>query len=100
MAPGESKDSWQEIVIESDAMTGNWISDNGDTEAVCWASTYTAPEEAADTWEWTSQNDTEQTQNALVASVDATKVFSYADGQFSYDVSALGVTKTLHAEKK
>ena len=35
-----------------------------------------------------------------MASGDETKVFSYADGQISYDVTALGVTKTLHAEKE
>lgn len=100
IAKGESEDSWQEIVIEGDAMTVNWVSDNGDTKALYWAGTYTAPVEATDTWEWASQNDIEQTQNALMASGDETKVFSYADGQISYDVTALGVTKTLHAEKK
>ena len=61
-AEGEDPDSWQEIIISGNTMTINWVSDGGDTKALYWAGTYTAPSEPSDTWSWTSENDHEQTE--------------------------------------
>lgn len=99
-AEGEDPDSWQEIIISGNTMTINWVSDGGDTKALYWAGTYTAPSEPSDTWSWTSENDHEQTDMAIMASTSDTKDFEYDGESISYDVSALGVTRTLHAVKQ
>ena len=88
-------DSWQEAVIEGDTITVYWVSDGGDTKSLYWAGTYEAPTEATDTYTWTSENDTEQTSVALLASTADTKDFTYSDGELSYEVTALGTTTTV-----
>lgn len=100
IAPGESEDSWQEAVIDGSTITVYWVSDNGDTKSLYWAGTYIAPEVAADTYSWDSENDHEQTDTALLASTADTKTFTYEDGQLSWEVTALGTTTTVHADKQ
>lgn len=100
IAPGESEDSWQEAVIDGSTITVYWVSDNGDTKSLYWAGTYTAPEDAAETYSWDSANDHEQTDTALLASGDDTKTFTYENGQLSWEVSALGTTTTARAERQ
>ena len=95
-----SDDSWQEAVIEGDTITINWISDGGDTKSLYWAGSYDAPTEAVTEYAWTSNNDHEQTDTALLASGDDTKDFAYTDGQLTYEASALGSTMTIRLEKK
>lgn len=96
----KSEDSWQEAVIEGDTIEINWISDNGDTKSLYWAGSYEAPTEAATEYEWTSNNDHEKTDSAMLASSDDTKEFTYKDGQLTYEASALGTTMTMRLEKK
>ena len=88
-------DSWQEAEIEGGTITVYWVSDGGDTKSLYWAGTYEAPTEAADTYTWTSENDTDQTSSALLASDADTKDFTYSDGELSYEVTALGTTTTV-----
>lgn len=45
-------------------------------------------------------NDTAKTENALMASSDPTKTFTYTDGEISYEVTALGTTVTVVLAKK
>lgn len=97
---GSDPDSWQELTISGDVMTIGWVSDGGDTRALYWAGTYPAPTEPSDTWSWTSENDHEQTDTALMASSDETKDFEFDGEQISYSVSALGITKTVHAVRQ
>ena len=77
------------------------ILDEKDTNAneLYWAGTYDAPTTADEPYTWDSKNDTEKTDNALLASGDATKTFTYEDGEISYQASALGTTKTIRLEK-
>lgn len=95
-----SDDMWQEAVIEDGAITINWISDGGDTKSLYWAGSYDAPTEATEEYAWTSNNDHEQTDSALLASGDDTKEFTYKDGVLSYEASAMGSTTTVELEKK
>lgn len=95
-----SEDTWHEAVIEGDAITINWVSDGGDTKSLYWAGTYVAPTDAADSYSWSSVNDTEQTGKALLASGDETKEFSYENGVISYEASAMGSTTTVKLEKQ
>ena len=95
-----SDDTWQEAVIEDGTITINWISDGGDTKSLYWAGTFDAPTEAVEEYTWTSNNDHEQTDSALLASGDDTKEFTYKDGVLSYEASAMGSTTTVELEKK
>ena len=94
-----SADAWQELTIAGETMTINWVSDNGKTTALYWAGSFTAPTAAGD-YTWESKNDTAQTDKAMLASSDPTKTFTYKDGKISWQVSALGVTKEVSAEKQ
>lgn len=96
----ESDDSWQEAIIVDGTITINWVSDNGDTKSLYWAGSYDEPTEASTEYTWTSNNDREQTDYALLASQDDTKDFTYKDGEISYDVSALGTTTKVMLEKQ
>lgn len=94
-----SADSYQGATIAADTIEINWISETDDTRALYWAGTYEAPT-ATGAFEWTSQNDTAKTDSAMLASSDPTKTFSYNDDVISYEVTAMGVTKTVELERK
>lgn len=96
----ENNGSYQEASITSDTIEINWVSDGGATKSIYWAGTYTAPTEATDTYEWTSERDKEKTDSALLASGDDSKVFTYNKGKISYSVSALGSTTTVELTKQ
>lgn len=93
-----AEDSYQTATITDDTITVNWTMP--DTTALYWAGSFEAPTTADEPYTWDSANDTEQTANALLASPDETKTFTYEDGQISYSVSAMGVTTTVKLEKK
>lgn len=95
-----SEDSWQSATIDESAITVYWVSDNGDTKSLYWAGTYTAPTNEDEPYSWDSENDTEKTSTALLASGDNIKTFTYEDGQISYEISALGATTTVKLEKQ
>ncbi len=84
------------MMITSEYMEINWASD--DTSALYWAGTFTPPTKSGE-YKWTSTNDKSKTDTAILASGDDTKEFTYADGVISFDVSMMGVTQTMHAEK-
>ncbi len=94
----DTEDSYQTATITADTITVNWVMP--DTTALYWAGSFEAPTTADEPYSWDSANDTEQTANALLASPDETKTFTYEDGQLSYSVSAMGVTTTIKLEKK
>ena len=96
----ENNGSWQEAVISNDRIEINWVSDNGDTKSIYWIGTYEAPTEAVDEYVWTSDRNKEETDNALLASTDDTKEFTYKSGVLSYEASALGTTTTVKMEKE
>ncbi|QTX05809.1 hypothetical protein [Agromyces archimandritae] len=91
----ESADSYQAAIIDGDTITVNWVNEADSSAALYWAGSYAAPGEAADTYSWTSEGDTEQMSSALLASGDDTKEFAYADGVLSYELTAMGVTMTV-----
>lgn len=94
-----SSDNYQAATITADTIEIYWVSDGGDTKSLYWAGTFTAPETADEPYSWTSENDHEQTDMALLASGDDTKEFTYEDGQISYSASALGTTTTIRLKK-
>lgn len=96
----KSEDSYQAATISGDEILINWVNDTESTTAIYWAGTYEAPTEATDTYTWDSVNDTSQTKNALLASSDPTKTFTYEDGKLKYELTAMGVTMTVEMEQQ
>lgn len=94
-----SEDAWQMAVITDTDITVYWVMDNGDTKSLYWAGTFVPPTDTTEPYIWDSQNDTEQTGMAILASGDDTKAFTYSDGVISYEVSALGTTTTVRLSK-
>lgn len=95
-----ASDTHHEAVITDDTITVYWVSDGGETKSLYWAGSYTAPTDDVDVYDWTSENDKEQTNSALLASGADTKEFHFEKGEITYETSALGMTTTVHLERK
>ncbi|MCD7100715.1 hypothetical protein [Pseudoclavibacter sp. 13-3] len=89
----------QSATITDTTIEINWEQSDG-TRALYWSGSFVAPTTTDDEYHWDSTNNTEKTKNALLASSDAKKSFTYDNGVLSYEVSALGVTKTAHLKRK
>ncbi len=92
--------SWMEAVISADTISIDWVSDDGNTKSIYWVGTYAAPTEYVEDYTWTSERDKEQTDNALMASTDDTKDFSYSSDKLSYSVSLMGTTTQMELSKE
>lgn len=93
-------DTYMSATIKGKNITVYWVSDGGDTKSLYWKGSYKAPSDAADSYEWTSKGDTDEMARSLMASTDGTKDFSYANGQLTYEASALGTAKTVRMESE
>ena len=89
-----------EAVISADTISIDWVSDDGNTKSIYWVGTYAAPTEYVEDYTWTSERDKEQTDNALMASTDDTKDFSYSSDKLSYSVSLMGTTTQMELSKE
>ena len=58
------------------------------------------PTEDVTEYTWDSANDTSKTENALMASRDPTKTFTFKDGVLSYELTAMGVTMKVEMSKQ
>ncbi|MFD4421371.1 hypothetical protein ACFWN7_07690 [Agromyces sp. NPDC058484] len=94
-----SPESYQAATIEGGTIVVDWVSDGGDTRSLYWAGTFVAPTAPGEPYTWNSQNDTAQTDAALLASSDPTKTFIYENGVISYEVTALGTTTMVALER-
>ncbi|WP_091229667.1 hypothetical protein [Microbacterium sp. 3J1] len=91
-------DSFQSATITADTIEVSWNAT--DSKSLYWAGTVTVPEDGSTTFTFDSANDTTKTDSAMLASSDPTKTFTYADGELSYEVTALGTTMTVRLEKQ
>ncbi len=91
--------AWMEATISVDSISVDWVSDEGSTRSIYWVGTYTAPTEPAENYTWVSNRNAEQTDNALLASTDDTKEFTYASGKISYSVSMMGTTTQIELSR-
>ena len=94
----ESDGTYQEATITDNYIEINWVTP--DSASLYWAGTYVAPSDAVDEYSWISENDTEKTDSALLASSSETKEFTYKDGVITYEASALGTKKTIELKKQ
>lgn len=96
----KSDTSWHEAIIKGDLITVNWVTDSGDTRALFWEGSYSAPSEPSKTYTWTSEGNRELMDHSLLASQEQTKEFNF-DGQYlSYEFSALGVSSLAKLERQ
>lgn len=93
----EANESYQQAIITNDTIEITWEGDN--TSSLYWAGSFDPPTKADEPYVWESQNDYSRTENAILASGDETKAFTYEGGYISYEVSAFGTTTTLKIEK-
>ncbi len=107
--PLDLKGTWQcdpadgtymKATISDNVIEIDWVMDEGKTNATYWVGSYDAPTTATNEYSWTSNNDHEKTETALLASSDDTKVFNYKDGIISFTASMQGVTKTIELKKQ
>lgn len=87
-------DSWQEAVVTDGYIEVYWVSE--DMLALYWAGTFEADGDGTKL----SKNDFEKTQYALMASGAETKEFECQGGEIAYEVTAMGMTTTLHLVRK
>ena len=75
---------------------------NGDTTALYWSGTYTAPTEPTkdgSEYTWTSQANHDEMDKALMASQDDSKEFTYKNEELSFPISMMGVQTTIHMHR-
>ncbi|HEY5562490.1 MAG TPA: hypothetical protein VIK72_12195 [Clostridiaceae bacterium] len=96
----KSDDSYQAATIIGDTIAIYWVSDNGDTKSLYWAGTFVAATTANEAYSWTSENDHNKTESALLASSDDTKTMTYQNHILSYKVSIMGTTTTVKLKKQ
>lgn len=94
-----SSDTYMVATVSADTIEINWVSDGGDTYALYWYGSFVAPTTPQEPYIWTSLNDHDKTDMAMLASGDDTKQFTYKNGEISFSASALGVTKTIRMKK-
>ena len=92
---GEGTSSYQAGFIKDGVIELFWMSDNGNSASLYWAGSCEEPQNPSDKFKWNSTADKIKTQYAILASNEDTKVFTYNKGEIIYEVSALGVTKTV-----
>lgn len=101
---------WQQINSNSDTMyqaaniSGGeievrWVDTENHSNYIYWAGSVTVPDKATNEFTWDSENDTSKTSTAMMASPDATKTFTYSNGQISFEVSLMGKSTIVKMEK-
>lgn len=91
----QTKETFMCATIHDDVIEVYWMSDGGETAALYWYGSYTAPTTSGK-YTWESKNNHEVTDRALLSSADETKTFTYNDGEITYSQTALGMTTTIH----
>lgn len=91
-----AEDSYQIATITDNTIEVYWIMP--DMKSLYWSGTFTPPTALGD-YSWESTNDKEKTDLAMMAATADTKTFTYSDGELSFEVSALGTTKTVRMAK-
>lgn len=86
--------NYQEATVTGDEIEIYWVAENEDTRALYWAGDVVIPD-GEQTFTWESTNDTEKTDSAILASTADTKEFVFEGDQITYEVTAIGVTRTV-----
>ncbi len=92
-------DSYQYAIINFDTIEIYWVTESGDSKALYWYGSFAQPTSSELTYVYISTNDHSKTSNALLASNDDSKEFTYNNGELSYLASMLGITKIIRLKK-
>ncbi|MFB7252504.1 hypothetical protein [Microbacterium sp. NPDC056234] len=95
----DPENTWQAATITGNTIEVYWVADAGDTKSLYWAGTVEVPAEG-ESFSFDSANDTTKTANALLASSDPTKTFTFENGELSYEVTAMGTTMTVRLSQE
>jgi hypothetical protein len=90
-----SETSYHEAVISDNAIEVFWASSDDSSKSLYWAGSFKALKDGES---FDSVNDTEKTDNALLASSEGTKTFTYEDGKLKYEAGAMGTTMIVELE--
>lgn len=71
----------------------------GDTGGLYWVGTFDAGRNPSNTFMTDSIGDRDVMDTEMFASQDSSKMFTYKDGDLSYDYSILGIPTTVHLSK-
>lgn len=91
----ENEGAWMEATISDNVISIDWVTDEGKTKATYWVGSYDVPTTATSEYSWVSNNDHEKTKNALLASNDDTKEFTYKNDILSFTASMQGDSKVV-----
>lgn len=95
--------SWEEEDTSIDGYHIAYISENrievflvtADTPYLYWSGSFEAPTKSGNAYVWESENDTTRTTTALFGADSETKSFSLENDKLSYDISIMGVARTV-----
>lgn len=96
----ENEGTWMEATISDNVISIDWVTDEGKTKATYWVGSYDAPTTDTSEYSWVSNNNHEKTKNALLASNDDTKEFTYKNDILSFTASMQGVSKVVELKKQ
>ncbi len=96
----KSSESYHIAVVTDTEIEIYWYNETDDTKALYWSGSFKSPTSADEPYSWDSKNNKQKTDNALLASSDPTKTFTYENGQIKYEASAMGATQTIKLEMK
>jgi hypothetical protein len=85
--------------VVDEVLTVNWVLGSQDIDAIFWVGSFTPASDALTPYTWTSTRDAAATENAVLASTEATKDFTYLDGTISFEVSVQGEAATVELKR-
>lgn len=83
----EATNFYQVAIITEDTVECYWHLNSTGEEFLYWTGTFTPPENGAEPYTWTSQNNLEKALTSNWAERDDTKTFTYKEGKLSYNVN-------------
>ena len=92
---GDTEDMYQKAIVSDAEIEVYWVSGEDNSEMLYWSGSYEKPTTNEKEYSWESTNNKEKTNEALLASGDDTKTFTYSNDTISYKVSAMGATKEV-----
>lgn len=92
--------TYLKATISNNVIEIDWVFVDENKSAIYWVGSYDAPTTATSEYSWVSNNDHEKTKNALLASNDDTKEFTYKNDILSFTASMQGVSKVVELKKQ
>lgn len=94
--------AWIEAQIQNNIINIWFVGDDGETDSLYWHGSFKNPETAETPYIFTSDaiNDSSTSGLNITLSSESSKEFTYDNDQITFDMTMLGVTKTIHLKKE